>query len=659
MLTQFGFPPLVQHAFAATYTNTSAFFLDDGHPVGPVSIACGVRQGDPLAPLLFNLAFEPLLVALRSRLQGLRLPWGVFITGAYADDATIGITLSDSRTLIFTLNEYCRASNSRINFNKSVYMPLSTNVHSLPQWASSLGLQFHDPQTPIRVLGYDLVLSSDGVREDWNALHTKLESISQDILSRRLTLQGRSLLVTSKLFSRLWYKFRLSTPPTDVLNKFTRLGWKTVWNDHTALVPAMAIGRRSRLSGGVHFLSPAAQAQALQAQWISNYFSRPGPLLWYAGLRHVLEEQPGGVTLLASKMRLNTIRRYPLRWQAIFKAWTALCPHWNTDLSAWSPPLALSFVLPSTYSTNNPNGVPLASVLERDPTTNRLQLFADDVVGPRFYRQAPGRVRTALQRIRSNPDSFEAQLVQYLCSLPLPLPFPVTIDAVFANLLAADTPLLELTTAKARRFLDEKDKVSSALVWSDRAISRLAVPPLDIWHRVWHSPLLPRHRETWYKLIMNALPLGQRIFHFAPDSLLCHACPSVQTLRHFIYDCPLAQQVWADFRFIFSLPHPVTLRQALYSWPSGGSRFLGGSYGYRLQAGHAVALHTLWTAHCQAVYGDTPSSRPAVSNRFKFLLRRHFQTLRRSRFSAHLGDLPSSFLFLHPWSIDRLCPPIL
>jgi len=81
VLTKFGFPPLVQHAFAVTYTNTSAFFMDDGHPVGPVSVACGVRQGDPLAPLLFNLAFEPLLVALRTRLQGIRLPWGVFTWG--------------------------------------------------------------------------------------------------------------------------------------------------------------------------------------------------------------------------------------------------------------------------------------------------------------------------------------------------------------------------------------------------------------------------------------------------------------------------------------------------------------------------------------------------------------------------------------------------
>src|SRR5689334_16162792 len=56
VLDHFGFPQQLQHAFAATYANTSTYLLDDGLPVGPVSVACGVRQGDPLAPLLFNLA---------------------------------------------------------------------------------------------------------------------------------------------------------------------------------------------------------------------------------------------------------------------------------------------------------------------------------------------------------------------------------------------------------------------------------------------------------------------------------------------------------------------------------------------------------------------------------------------------------------------------
>jgi hypothetical protein len=130
---------------------------------------------------------------------------------------------------------------------------------------------------------------------------------------------------------------------------------------------------------------------------------------------------------------------------------------------------------------------------------------------------------------------------------------------------------------------------------------------------------------------------------------ICSGSPSLscllypQTLQHFVHTCPLAQQVWSDFRAVFSLPHPVSLRQALYSWPAGGSRFLGREFGYRLQAGHAVALHTLWITHCEAVYDDTPSSRPGISNRFHFFLRRHFRSLASSRFASRLGTLPPFF----------------
>ena len=82
-------------------------------------------------------------------------------------------------------------------------MPLTTQPQPILPWVTQLGLRIQNPVVPFRVLGYDLVLSPDGVQEDWGALYQRLEQVSRDILTRQVSLQGRSLLVSSKLFGRL------------------------------------------------------------------------------------------------------------------------------------------------------------------------------------------------------------------------------------------------------------------------------------------------------------------------------------------------------------------------------------------------------------------------------------------------------------------------
>jgi hypothetical protein len=127
------------------------------------------------------------------------------------------------------------------------------------------------------------------------------------------------------------------------------------------------------------------------------------------------------------------------------------------------------------------------------------------------------------------------------------------------------------------------------------------------------------------------------LFPVSPEEYFCHACSHApQTMRHFIYTCPLAKAVWSSFRSFFQLPFPVNLHHALYSWPSSTTSRLGRSHGFRLQAGHAVALHVLWTAHCSAVYDQVPSTPATVRVRFLALLRRHFQTISSSRYANRL-----------------------
>ncbi|KAG1533569.1 hypothetical protein G6F51_012544 [Rhizopus arrhizus] len=666
-------------------------FLSD-----PVSQLRGLRQGDPISPILFNLAFEPWLrkILLDTSFKGFSLPLSTLAHPqdenlqavkllAYADDVLCLLhDPGDLRVLQSHLSLYSRASNAKVNFHKTQVLSLSGSPLIYPSvWRDPLLnhniSHWHDCRSlePLIYLGFPLC-SSSAQRNFFldNLLH-KIR-ISCNLHSQRsLSIRGRVTILNTLVLSKLWHVLRLTSAPLSFFDKV-----KSLMSSFLTfrMFPKISLSSmcRPRSLGGLGVLDPLIQQGALQLRWIIPLLSDcvTGPLstFWVSPvlnrasiilprltnfLLHHLSSFPvlnplsnlglpfdHRLSFLFPDLRPNALRRLDGVFALLFRSMDLLPKEFTSVVLSATTCLSLpvsAIVSPPADDAlilRTLNSLLCETSYICNSQTNRLRPKRH----PEFdHHPNLGKKLLKLARyddIRLTPFFIRSFIPAAYAHLG-PRPFvPVEHQTIDASPFLLS---LQLATVEEQPCLSSKQYRRQCLRSTQSGSeSSNETLPSHKWLQFWSFPILHACRNVWYRLLHQKIPHKFLLHRLLPTHFTSAQCPvcltAEDTLLHFVFQCPAKLAVWRYvWRKYFPLCpfSPEHVQKTVISL-----KFPLVPLRSTLAPASVIIGHTLlaiWRAHWQLVFDNRPFDSLLVSHSATRLIQTSVQEQLVKRYMVH------------------------
>ncbi|KAG1540333.1 hypothetical protein G6F49_012159 [Rhizopus delemar] len=626
VMLKFGFPSSLVSTLCKLFFEIKIHINLNGFITSPLTQERGLRQGDPLSPLLFNIAFDPFLRSIEHAplFQVFRfrqsansselhlVPPPPVKVLAYADDVAVFLRNPEDFHHLCTLyNVYAQASNAKLNLGKTEAFSLSGHHH--PQWQSFLNSHgistWHDHASPsaIRYLGFAICSSIAQRNAFVNDMLLKLQNACFLHSLRQLSFRGRITVMNTLIYSKLWYVLRLLSIPQATLQKFASMGYKFVTRKaFPKLKHELLFADRQK--GGLKLLDPSKQQLVLQWKWVrpllspSSSQTSPKILLYLIySIQHHFNTVDHPLPLLFPAMRKGPLGKPNALniFTNIFRTTDALAKCYQT--THISHATCLQLPLSSIHRSTNPLQEPTTLVKACLPIPP-LRLFVLVIVI---------RVRAIdnhdiwlepffLRNFLIPPDQASQIPVGHIDFTPF-------VD----GLLPSDLFSVKMTTARLRQELSPHYK----LPFFDPQIAPRR------WKVFWNEDIPFKARDVWYRLLHNKLPCRLTLrrtlptIFVDPACLLCSSAP--ESCTHFVYSCQHKHPVWEyiwDMYFDTPFSQPA-LHRALFSLQLPKTKFMykhTSSFQYL-----ACTLLAIWSSHWSMTFSDSRFALPDVIKLFK------------------------------------------
>ncbi|KAF5366092.1 hypothetical protein D9757_012703 [Collybiopsis confluens] len=285
-LEKFNFHERFIQTVKGLYEKAETKVMINGHLSSSFRITRGVRQGDPMSCLLFDLAIEPLAAAIRkSALKGITGIPGVeekIIANLFADDTTVFLAEDDDfEALQIILDHWCLASTAAFNIAKTQVLPIGGEEYRLKIIADRKGeptqkeipeyIHIAAEDEAIRILG---AWYGNNLMED-TAWPNQLEKINAALSTwekSNPTMDGRKKIVQMVIGGMTQYLTQVQGMPKSVEKKLNKRIRSFLWAEKRQSPVNFETLLASKDEGGQEALDIQARNLAIEVMWLKSYF---------------------------------------------------------------------------------------------------------------------------------------------------------------------------------------------------------------------------------------------------------------------------------------------------------------------------------------------------------------------------------------------------
>ncbi|WVZ53298.1 hypothetical protein U9M48_004264 [Paspalum notatum var. saurae] len=512
-----------------SFTSGGSGAVNVNDEVGPYfQTKKGLRQGDPLSPIFFNIVADMLAILInRAKVDGQisgvvsHLVDGGLSILQYADDTIIFMDndLEQARNMKLLLCAFEQVSGLKINFHKSEIYCFGAAQQNLTEYMQLFGCNSGD--LPMRYLGIPIHYRRLS-NIDWRKVEERFKKRLSSRKSKHLSTDGRLTLINSVLSSLPMYMMSFFAIPKGVLRKLdyfrSRFFWQCDEGKRKYRLAKWDILCQPKDQGGLEIHNLDVKNTALLSKWLYNLLTSDGT--WQQILRN------------------KYLRSKPLS-QAQWK---------NGDSYFWACLMKVKhdFLRFETFLIKNGSQVKFWEDRWLGQSTLREQYPC--LYNIARYKQATVAVvlGTSLPNISWRRDLIGNKLAAWNNLLPR-----------LANVVLCEyDDIFHWNLHRNGKFSVKSHYL--ALIHTD-------VPNIN--KRLWSIKVLLKIKIfLWYLrkgIVLTKDNLAKRNWQGSKQCCFCH---KDETIKHLFFECRFARAVWAIIHAAFGLAQPRSVSNMFGSW---------------------------------------------------------------------------------------------